>query len=320
MVNIINNINWNTYIYMYKYDFEAEIKFKYVKMEECEKKIVIIGEETSIEISKKSEFPLYYSEEKEYMEIHLNNNVYLIGKNINKDNLEAIINNSLKNEDAISVNEDDTLKNKETILEKIHKNHRSDYYSNTQGYINSLVKKEGTFHIYEMNSVFNRIFASGNNYYITELHHSYFKKIVTIIIDNIRIKITNMKNDKTMPYGLIWPEFKNKEFKVKYEASEGIGLVNRDFYKFANINLFYEAKNEQLAIKFNDLFIIDIFGVKPKEFLKLVYLRETIKEEEILEYEAKAEIRSSLPEYYLRPGDPGYEFSPAEAIDNWLDY
>lgn len=76
----------------------------------------------------------------------------------------------------------------------------------------------------------------------------------------------------------------------------------------------YEHKIGQLAIIFNDTFIIDIFNVKSKEFLKLVNLNLTMDEE--------AELRREDERYYLEyqidENDPNYEFSEAEAIDNWL--
>lgn len=120
--------------------------------------------------------------------------------------------------------------------------------------------------------------------------------------------------DRTMPMGLIYPEFKNEEFKIESENETGMSLINLDFYNYVNVNFLYEHKIGQLAIIFNDTFIIDIFNVKPKEFLKLVNLNLTMDEE--------AELRCEDERYYLEyqidENDPNYEFSEAEAIDNWL--
>ena len=321
IINIINNRRLESYIKIIKDNLEAQIEFEYAglvflegnRLRKEPGKVFILCKETLIEIVEKYYLALYYDEEESYINIRINNYINLIVTGITKEILEEIVSDNFKISYLTDVNKDNVLYERDTIQEKIYRAIECSWGRDEQYTKKSLVRKRRIFTLRQVDSVIDRIFGIGINNYITKLRNNDLK-IVTIIIDNVKIKVTNMVLDRTMPMGLIYPEFKNEEFKIKSENETGMSLINLDFYNYVNVNFLYEHKIGQLAIIFNDTFIIDIFNVKSKEFLKLVNLNLTMDEEA----ELRREDEGYYLEYQIDENDPNYEFSEAEAIDNWL--
>lgn len=133
--------------------------------------------------------------------------------------MEEIVSDNFKISYLTDVNKDNVLYERDTIQEKIYRAIECSWGRDEQYTKKSLVRKRRIFTLRQVDSVIDRIFGIGINNYITKLRNNDLK-IVTIIIDNVKIKVTNMVLDRTMPMGLYIQNLKMKSLKLNLKTKQ----------------------------------------------------------------------------------------------------